>query len=366
MGSITPLAAVVIIMVLASIAGVVAAFVRERKLLSGYEEIEEDVLLLKRKLGAEVFREGADLVVSGSENKVPVVVRFSLSENTPGLNIRLHGPATMNLAVIPKNSSFYFPPNLRLQVNTPDDMFNARYMTRTDEGAAARMFLMGRQTMKELQKSLCSSRTTLSITHGALELNETTIPQPYTGSHVSGHIESMLRMSSLLAEMPGAQLAAVQKPERPRHLLMRSAIALGVLAAVLSIIGAVRSFHEPIVAVPVDPTKIPNDMRGAGVLAVDAPLINSLEEYRVVLPPEMDQSAASELRANGAEPEGRTKLQLSGGEENGAGYLLTDVHGRRRIVIVNKGKLLFDTRNFGPALIAKVPKDDFSHPLDKR
>jgi len=356
MGSHIPLVIVAAIVALTMLTGVVTLFVRERKTLAGYEEIEADVKMLKSKLGAEIFRDGNDLVISGTESKVPVVVRFSFSENTPGMNIRLHGPATMNLAVIPKSSQFMFPENLRLHVNTPDEMFNARFLTRADDGSAARMFLMSRSTMKELQKALCSSRTTLNITHGALELTETTVPQPYTGRHVAGHIESLLKLSNILAQMPGAQLSVVEKPKLPKRLLTKSAIAIGAIAALVSIVGAASQLGEaPPPPKPVD--KLAVSERGAGVVAVDMPAITELENFRTIEPKEMDESVVGWMKARNLEPAGRVPLDLTGAkDESDVAYLLTDPQGRRRLVILSKGKLVFDGRNYGLVSIIGIPK----------
>src|SRR5437763_1652141 len=215
MGSNISLVIVISVLAITAVTVLVTVFIRERKTFAGYEEIQPDILSLRSKLNAEVFRDGTDVVVSGSDKKVPVVVRFSFAENTPGMNIRVHGPSMMNLAVIPRNSQFFFPENLRLNVVTPDEQFNSRNITRSDDGSAAQMFLMGRSVMKEMQKALCSSRTTLYITHGSLELTETTIPQPATGRHVAGHIESLLAMNAVLAIMPGAQLSQVERPKLP-------------------------------------------------------------------------------------------------------------------------------------------------------
>lgn len=355
---ILPLVLVVGILAVTGVTVVVAAFLKERKTLAGYEEIESDVAMLKAKLGGEIFRDGVDLVIAGEEQKVPVVIRFSYSEDTPGMNIRIHGPATMNLAVIPKGSQFIFPDNLRLNVNTPDDMFNARFITRADDGSAARMFLMSRVTMKEMQKALCSSRTTLSITHGALELTETTVPQPYTGRHVSGHIESLLKLSTVLAKMPGAQLSVVEKPKLPKRILTRTAVAFGAIAALLSIVGAAEQLKEPPqIKQAADVLSV--DERGAGVEALDQKVVTELESYRVVKPSEMDAGVVDWIRSRGLEPSGRVALDLAGtGSPDDVAYLLTTPDGRRRIVMISNKKVVFDGRGFGPVSIMRVKRDN--------
>ena len=363
MGSSMPLVIVVAILAVTSVTALIASFVRERRTFAGYDELRNDIMALKARLKAEVFRDGDDLVISGTEQKLPVVVRYSYAENTPGLNIRVHSPSTMNLAVVPRNAQAYLPENLRVTVPTGDDMFNSRFIVKADEGAGARMFLMSGSTMRELPKALCSSRTTLNITHGALELSETTIPQPYTGSHTAGHIESLLKMSGVLAQMPGAQLAVVEKPELPKRLLSRTAIVFGAAAALLSIIGAANQLREqPETPKPVNQLAV--EERSAGVIAVDAKVIRDLDNFRAVKPEEFDPSFVSWLTARGAEANGRVPLTLnksagtSSEEPPDVGYLLTDPKGNRRVVLVYGGKVVFDVRNFTGVAITRVPMGD--------
>jgi hypothetical protein len=364
MGSSIPLVIVVAILAVTSVTAFIASFVRERKMFSGYDELRADIQALKSKLKAEVFRDGTDLVISGTEQKLPVVVRFSYAENTPGLNIRVHGPSTMNLAVIPKNAMFYLPENLRATVSTTDDMFNSRFQIRADDGASARMFLMGQVTTKELAKALCSSRTTLNITHGALELSETTIPQPNAAGHAAGHIDSLLKLSAVLAKMPGAQLAVVDKPQLPKRFLSRTAIVFGALAALLSIIGAVSQLRETPATPPRQPNQLAIEERSAGVIAVDAKVIPGLENFRVVKPAEFNSSVVSWMKGQSIEPDGRVPLVLNKNQVEASAdapdvaYLLTDPAGNRRLVVLYGSKIVFDSPNFGPISILRVPAGD--------
>jgi hypothetical protein len=363
MGSSLPLVIVVAILAVTSVTALIASFVRERKMFAGYDELRADIQSLKSKLNAEVFRDGTDLVISGTQQKLPVVVRFSYAENTPGLNIRVHGPSTINLAVIPKNAMVYLPENLRAAVSTTDDMFNSRFQIRADDGASARMFLMGRATAKELAKALCSSRSTLNITHGALELSETTIPQPNAGGHAAGHIDSLLALSAVLAKMPGAQLAVVDKPQLPKRFLSRTAIVFGAAAALLSIVGAVSQLRESPVAPPKPANQLAVEERSAGVIAVDAKVIPSLDNFRVVKPTEFNPSVVSWMKSKSVEPDGRVPLMLNKSQAETAeppdvAYLLTDPAGNRRVVILYGNKILFDAPNFGPISILRVPAGD--------
>lgn len=367
MGSIVPLVIVVAILAVTSITALIAAFVTERRTYAGYEEIRPDILQLKSLLSAEVFRDGTDLVISGTRQKLPVVVRFSYAETTPGLNIRVHGPSTMNLAIVPRNSTFYLPENLRANVPLGDDMLNSRFQGRADDSAAARMFMLGGATTRELPKVLCSTRTTLFISHGALELSETVIPQ-YAGNHATGHIDSLVKMSGVLAQMPGAQLAVVEKPQLPKRFLTKIAIFAGAAAALVLIIGAAQQLRETPQKIHTPPNQLAVEERGAGVLAVDAKVIPDLDNFRVVKPDEFDPAVVSWMKGQNVEPDGRVPLTLTGkqqpnsAESTDVAYLLTDPQGKRRLVMVNGGHVVFDVRNFGPISIVRVPKSDIPPP----
>jgi hypothetical protein len=368
MGSIVPLVIVVAILAVTSIAALIAAFVTERRTYSGYQDIRPDILQLKSLLAAEVFRDGTDLVISGTRQKLPVVVRFSYAETTPGLNIRVHGPATMNLAIVPRNSTFYMPENLRANVAIGDDVLNSRFQARADDGSAAHMFMLGGATTRELPKVLCSSRTTLFITHGALELSETVIPQ-YAGNHAAGHIDSLVKISAVLAAMPGAKLSSVEKPQLPKRFLTKTAIVFGAAAALLSIVGAARQMHEAPPQFVKPANQLAVEERSAGVLAVDAKVIPGLDNFRVVKPSEFDSAVVSWMRGQNVEPEGRVPLTLSNKAQTNAAeassdvaYLLTDPEEHRRLVLVSSGKVVFDVFNFGPISIVRVPKSDIPPP----
>jgi hypothetical protein len=126
----------------------------------------------------------------------------------------------------------------------------------------------------------------------------------------------------------------------------------------------VNQLHET----PVEPVKPPNQFsaeeRSAGVTAVDAKIIPSLDNYRVVKPAEFNPSVVSWLKSHGAEADGRVPLTLNKKEAAAAAenpdvaYLLTDPMGSRRLVIVYGSKIVFDAPNFGPISILRVPSGD--------
>src|SRR3954469_7456592 len=137
--------------------GAIIVMIRKSSTFSGYTDVAADAQRIQRAIKGESFRDGNDLVVSGSQDKLPVQVRFSYDENTPGLSIRMSAPANFTLTITPKGSQAAGEgKNL---VRSGDDMFDARFTTKTDHMAQAKMFLGGKQVSKLLPKLACSSKT---------------------------------------------------------------------------------------------------------------------------------------------------------------------------------------------------------------
>src|SRR5688572_6471294 len=106
----------------------------------GYEEYTSDAQAVAGKLNAEVFRDRDDVVLSGNFGRLPTVVRFSHADNTPGLNVKMRAPATFTMSVVAKGAK---DREGRTLLRTPDDAFDARFVTRSDHPTQAKIFLGG-------------------------------------------------------------------------------------------------------------------------------------------------------------------------------------------------------------------------------
>src|SRR5262249_9634020 len=115
--------------------GVVASFLRKGALFKGYEDYRTEVPKIISAIKADVFCDGDDLVLGGNHKKYPVQVRFSYSETTPGLNIRMQAPVSFTFSVVPKGER---ATEGRVLVRTGDDMFDARFAARTDHPTQAK------------------------------------------------------------------------------------------------------------------------------------------------------------------------------------------------------------------------------------
>src|SRR5437016_5123032 len=194
------------IIAVVGIVGYLIAYVQRSSTMRGYEDLAPDVQAIAKVMKAERFRDGADLVLNGNYGKFPAIVRFSYSDNTPGLNLRMKAPATFTLSVVPKGAK---ATEGRVQVRTTEEMFEARFVTRTDHPTQARLFLSDKQAMAGLQKLCCSSKTFFTVVTGGLELSELVIPSPYTAKHVSDHLDAMSKIAQSLASMPGADAVKI-------------------------------------------------------------------------------------------------------------------------------------------------------------
>jgi len=166
MGSHSPLQIALFIVAGLAAVGVTIAYLRTRMTYAGYEDIFHDIRKLGSAMKGEIFRDGADVVISGTWEKNPVVVRFSNQENTPGLNIRMPAAAQFQISVTAATAQVSEGP--RTPVKTSDEMFDARFTTRTDQAMQARM-LLTKPVTAVLHKLACSKNTYLAIGSGCIE-----------------------------------------------------------------------------------------------------------------------------------------------------------------------------------------------------
>ncbi len=352
MGSLSPIAVALIIVFLVALAGFIIAHFRDRGTFAGYEEISGEARQVAKTLKGELFRDGTDLVASGNLFKLPVIVRFSYAENTPGLNIRMSAPATFTLSVVPKGAQ---ATEGRVLVRTADDMFDARFTSRSDHPNQAKIFLGGKTVNAALHKLLCSQKTFFTMTSGSMELSELVIPEPYTAHHVIDHLESMRRLAAAAAEMPGAHTVAIHELKKERAIAGRIAIAVGVIAAVVVVVGATRSLTSAANAGPVDTSA---ETGGPGILPVDAAFIPRASRYRAATAADLDPAGAAWLRQFGDIRAGRIPGDYSGQQlPRDVAYLLISQSGKWRIVLLAGGANKLDSEYPTPALIARIPQN---------
>jgi hypothetical protein len=351
MGSIHPVALALLILLLVGLVGFIIHTFRRGQTFSGYKELTKDAEQIAKSLGGEIFRDGNDLVISGNYRKMPAIVRFSYDENTPGLNLHGKAKATFTMSVAPKGER---AAEGRVLVRTPDDMFDARFQTRTDHPTQAKMFVGGKLAMQQLQKLCCSSRTFFTITTGAMELSELTIPTPYTGHHVTDHLESMAKLARALEDMPGAETIKVHKLEKEKSNIIRAAIVVGAIAALITVYAATRGPREVISVHDLADTEGPP----AGMTPIDAAQIHRLQGWRVATAEDFGPTARSWLRDNGQDLSGHLVGDFSGRNvQRDAAYVLANPQGQRRVVLIVDGVNLYDAEYPIIVGMARIPKE---------
>jgi hypothetical protein len=358
-----PVALALLILVVVGGVGFLIHLVHRGKTFAGYEELTGDAQQIAKSLGGEIFRDGNDLVISGNYRHMPAIVRFSYDENTPGVNLSVKAKATFTMSVVPKGER---AAEGRALVRTPDDMFDARFQTRTDHPTQAKMFVGGKVVMQQLQKLACSPRTFFTISTGAMELSELTIPTPYTGHHVTDHLESMAKLARALEDMPGSETIKVRKLEKEKSNIIRAAIVVGAIAAVITVYAATRGPRGPI---PVRELAGDAEPPPAGMMPVDAALIRKAHDWRLVTAEDFGPNAAAWMRDNGQQLTGRIPGDYSGrNNQRDVAYLLAPAAApaegappaapaQRRVLLLVEGVNLYDAEYPEIVGAARVPKE---------
>jgi hypothetical protein len=335
--------------------GAFLAYFRDRKKYDGHGEYAADARTLANKLNGEIFRDGEDLVINGTHGGLPVVIRLSFAENTPGLHIRMVAPANFRMFVLPKGSRMT---EGRVQVRTNDDSFEARFVTRTDNPTQAKMYLGSKGVLPELGKLGCSSKGFVTFTMGSIEQSEALVPIPSTGQHIQEHLQSMERLAKGLARMPFADRVELKPLKRERRLVLKTVIVAGIIAALVGIITAAQQPRE----IPL-PSVGTQAHLAEGVMPNDALVMGAVADWRAASPADLDPDAAAWARGYGQKDTGRLTLSLDGnrkGAKDIAYLLVNEKDGQRRVVLLADGKSCYDVKYSYLGLLAVIPKDNIS------
>lgn len=335
-----------------TLVGVVVSFFRKGALYKGYEELATEAPKIAGAIKGQIFRDGDDLVIAGNYKQYPAQVRFSYSETTPGLNIRMQAPVSFTFSVVPKGER---ATEGRVLVRTGDDMFDAKFAARTDHPTQAKMLVGSKQMRTQMEKLCCSSKTFLTLTRGAIELSELTIPSPYAGRHVQDHLDSMGILAKAVDDIPGAETIKIEPyvyAEKSTP-IFKIALAVGAICTLIAIF-----VLEPTAAQP-DLTGVNGDAAThTGVAAADAAQIPGINGFHAATAEDFDPNVASWVRSGGQEPAGRAELKLDPADDHpDVAYWIRNADGVNRIVVLLAGTKFLDSA-YGEVLgIARVPHD---------
>jgi hypothetical protein len=329
--------------------GLAISFLRKSAALKGYEDYQADISRIVSTLKAELFRDGDDVVITGNFKQNPVQIRFSYSENTPGLNLRMQAPVSFTLSVVPRGEN---STEGRVPIRTGDDMFDARFNARTDHPTQAKMLIGSKAMRTHMEKLCCSSKTYLTMTKGTMEVSELVIP-PSTARHVLDHIDSMGVLARMVESIPGAESIKIKPYEREKSApVFRIALAVGAICALLAVF-----ILKPTQAQPSLGDMGSSNTFAPGVDAVDALLIPDVKTWRAATSADFDAGVSGSLRGS-EEPSGHLTVEFDGaGERPDAAYWLLDTKGRSRIVMLRNGANVYDTLYGSIAGVARVSRD---------
>jgi hypothetical protein len=343
----------VLVVGILTIIGVVVSFLKKSAIYSGYEDIKHDVPTIAHALKGEIFRDGDDLVIAGNHKKFPVQVRFSYSENTAGMNIRMQAPVSFTLSVVPKGER---ATEGRVLVRTGDDMFDAKFATRTDHPTQAKMVVGSKPMRTHMEKLCCSSKTFLTMVRGSIEVSELLIPSN-AGRHVVDHLESMAILGALVQDIPGAETVKIAPYKREQSApVVRIALAVGAIATIIAVFVVKPTSSQP------DLSSLPkNEAALAGSNPIEAPLLGDTRGYHVATEEDFDNGVANWVKGYGLDASGRIPLDLDGKEETqDVAYWLVGPDGKNRISILSAGNNVYDTVYQNVVGVTAIPNASFS------
>ncbi|MCI0352861.1 MAG: hypothetical protein L0Z53_25855 [Acidobacteriales bacterium] len=354
-----PVVTAMAIIVGVSVVGLIITYWRRTHLYRGYEEYSSDAQALASRLKADVFRDGIDLVMSGNYGKLPTVIRFSYADNTPGFNVKMRAPATFTMAIAPKGAK---SPEGRVQMRTPDEMFDTRFVTRTNDPMQARVFIASKAAFAQIQKLCCSAQTFLTVTSGVVELSELTVPTPYAAKHIQNHLDSMAALAVSLQQMPGADAIKITPAKKEYSTIIRAALAVGVLTAIVAVASAM--YDRGGSAAANGPNELLEKMP-TGVTPAEAQLLGGLFDFRVAREADFDADAVAWARAYvGREISGRISASFTGDGTPETAYVLVRERGahagNKRVAVLAGGNVAYDAGYPELAIAGIVPRANFS------
>jgi hypothetical protein len=341
-----PVPVAILVSSLACLVGILARTFKDRRTFAGYKAMAADVKKIARSIGAETFRSGNDLVLSGNFEKIPVTLRFSNSATEPGLKIVCTAPVDFQLSFTPKGEASL---EGGVIVPTQSPNFNMRFTARTDDPEHAKLFLALAEAQRHIERLCCSSNTFLLFSPRNIELREVLVPLD-TYRHVSSRLRSLAVLNNEAAKLPNASRIKVV-PVKPlsSSWVLKFALLVGAVAAV----AAVLSNAAP-TQVASTQTKTSN-----GILPIDRRVIPDAGNWRTVSPLELRGQFVDWMEGFGVTPASKIDLDARGdGQETGTAYLLATekTPELKRVVWVANHQVLCDVVDRIEG-IAKVPRD---------
>ncbi len=340
----------IVLAALAFAATLAAIVVQRWRTFSGYPEVREEVQRIAKMLKAEVSREGADLLVQGNHAGKPVTLRFSREDDAPGLSIRMGVPSNFEMSVFPQSGSAAKRGKARVRAN--DRVFDSAFAVWSNQPVEAKLFLSLRGTIGAIKRICHSPHTFLNIVPGVAEAGELTLAPANLADRVLTQLGYLRELSEMFMAMPGVDnIKVLPHRKKPGSKLARVAVVAGLTIAL--------GLSLRLYGVPAPASELVPASQLQGVLAADAPLIANLDQWRPAREADYDPDAVAWLRSEGIPPSGRVTGDFSGknnGRDLDVAYILkNDDDGLMRIVVLSRGKIIYDLRYRNITGAVRVP-----------
>lgn len=306
---------------------------RRFRSLRGFEDARADISQFVARLsGGTLGRESGDLVLKGRYKGIPLTVRFSRSEYSPGLYMTCPAPVNLALSFAPKNREV---PGGQIVFRTGDPVLDRQFVGRTNQLTYAKLFLGLSQVVSEVRKLCSSSGAMLMLGEYKFEFFEDLIPSD-TLNHLVVCADSLTNLSRALEKMPGARVVGKGAGARGDNRLLIGLGTAAVLGLVLLAVLFLRGTPAAVNAnrgVAEQPVAVPN-----GMSADDARLVRDLSGWKL-FQPAGDPEFASWADRFGLKTASRLQLDAQGtGEPGSTAYVLSserDPRMKRLVWIVN-------------------------------
>jgi hypothetical protein len=345
-----PQALIFNIAVIVGIVGIIVYWVRRFATFLGYKAIQPDVLQIANILNTEPTRDQNDVVLAGYYGGHPTIVRFSHRVDTPGLDIQMRVPATINLFLVPKTASI--TGEGRVLMRTGSVALDRRFNARTDYPMEIKILTTGNNIRASLEQLCCSTQTGLTIKDSMIELSELTIP-PFTANHVFDHLQSMLPLAHGVREMPGTDLIKVEPlPPKVNSWPVRIALVGGLVCLVALLFAQPYSHPAGARALPAAPT---------GIEPLDATRLQQLQGWHVAKSEDYSVPGLRFLQDHNLLASGHIMGDFGGrGGAADSAYFLVDANGQKRVSMMSKGMVAYDAIFAHADALARIPKSSMA------
>jgi len=324
-------------------------FLQRRRTFFGYNAIRRDVIRLAHAVDGDISRDDQGLIVKGSHQSLPVVVRFYLSGSSR-VGIRMETAANFHMSICGRSISGI---EGRTRISTQDSQFDSKFLTTSNNSTEARLFVRVRQVMPIIKGLCVSPSSSLQINAGSLEVQEA-LEDERVFDFVMKHCGAMATLAGILREMPGARAAKIIPYRRKKNLLPRLAVAASLT---LALFAAIRLPGIPAQAGTPSDIALPQ-----GIAPGDAAQLASLSGWRLMRESDFDSDGAAWLQSEGLTPAGRIAGNFSGGSEgNDVAYILVNHESVAQVALFSSGARVYDQRYQHVAVATRIPHSSLSN-----